>query len=311
MGIGFMSILFIEEYTHMAYSTTKTAYLILSIFSGTIIFDIIFEKSAWCRYLCPLGGMNGLFGMSSMIEMRANKHTCTTICTTHDCYKGTEKVGPCPMFLHLQFLSDNRDCKFCLTCIKNCTHSSTRLNLRIPGAEIISLKQPSLTGALISIVLCGLLIAEIFSKLNIGQVHFLYIFSIPIFFALSLNFISNYFTASITKSTVVEHLKHFGYTLLPLALFGHIALKFMEVFENMKGSLNLFGIYKLNYNLTNIMQLLLVIIGLFITQYLIYKVVQNRNIKNKQFQTFIIQRTVPLIFAVLYISLFLKVHRLL
>ncbi len=162
-----------------------------------------------------------------------------------------------------------------------------------------------------SIILSGLLVAEIFSKLDIGQVHFLYIFSIPIFFALSLNFISNYFTAFMSKNTTIEHLKHFGYTLLPLTLFGHIALKFMEVFENMKGSLSLFGIYKLNYNLTNIIQLLLVIIGLFITQYLIYKVVQNRNIKNRQFQTFIIQGMVPLIFAVFYVSLFLKVHRLL
>ncbi len=290
----------------MTYSTTKTAYLILGVFSGTIIFDIIFEKSAWCRYLCPLGGMNGLFGMSSMIEMRANKHTCTTICTTHDCFKGTEKVGPCPMFLHLQFLQDNRDCKLCLNCIKNCKHSATRLNLRIPGAEIISLKQPSLTGALISIALCGLLIAEIFSKLDIGQVHFLYIFTISILFALSLNFINNYFTSCMSKDTTIGHLKHFGYTLLPLTLFGYIALKFMEVFENMNGSFNLFGIYKLNYNLTTIIQLLLVVIGLFITQYLIYKVVQNRVIKNKQYRTFIIQGMVPLIFAVLYVSLFFK-----
>jgi hypothetical protein len=311
IGIGFISILFLESYTHMAHSINKTAYLIFSIFFAAIIADFIYEKSAWCRHFCPLGGLGSLFSMSSMIEIRTNKHTCSTICTTHDCFKGTEKVEPCPMFLHLQFLTDNRNCKVCLNCIKSCKHNATRLNLRIPGAEISSLNQPSLAGALMSIILSGLLVAEIFCKQDIGQVHFLYIFTIPIFFALSLNFISNYFTAFMSKNTTIEHLKRFGYTLLPLTLFGHIALKFMEVFENMKGSLDLFGIYKLNYNLTNIIQLLLVIIGLFITQYLIYKVAQNRVIKNKQYRTFIIQGMVPLIFAVLYVSLFLKVHRLL
>ena len=306
MSIGFIFILFMESYTHMAHSVNKTAYLIFSILFAAIIADFIYEKSAWCRHFCPLGGLGSLFSMSSMIEIRTNKHTCSTICTTHDCFKGTEKVGPCPMFLHLQFLSDNRDCKICLNCIKSCTHNATRLNIRIPGAEISSLNQPSLAGALISIILSGLLVAEIFSKLDIGQVHFLYIFSISILFALSLNFINNYFASFMSKDTTIGNLKHFGYTLLPLTLFGHIALKFMEVFENMNGSFNLFGIYKLNYNLTTIIQLLLVVIGLFITQYLIYKVVQNRVIKNKQYRTFIIQGMVPLIFAVIYVSLFFK-----
>lgn len=118
MGIGFISILFLEGYTHMAYSVNKTAYLMFSILFAAIIVDFIFEKSAWCRHLCPLGGMAGLFSMSSMIEIRSNRNVCTTICTTHDCFKGSEKADPCPMFLHLQFLSDNRNCKVCLNCIK-------------------------------------------------------------------------------------------------------------------------------------------------------------------------------------------------
>jgi len=306
MGIGFISILSLESYTNMAHSINKTAYLILSILFAAIIADFVFEKSAWCRYICPMGGLGSLFSMSSIIEIRANKHTCTTICTTHDCFKGTEKVEPCPMFLHLQFLSDNRDCKVCLNCIKNCNHNATQMNIRIPGAEIASLKQPSLAGAVMSILLSGLLVAEIFSKLDVGHVHFLYIVSFSLVFALSLNLISNYFTASMSSATAIEHLKHFGYTLLPLTLFGHIAFKFMAVFEDMKGTVNVLGIYRLHYNIISIIQLLLVTIGLFLTEYLIYKVVQNRIVIDKRIQLFAIQGTVPLIFAVLYLLLFFK-----
>ena len=304
MGTGFISILFIEEYTHMAASVSKTTYLTFSILFAAIIVDFIFEKSAWCRHLCPLGGMSGLFSMSSLIEIRANKNVCTTICTTHDCFKGSERANPCPMFLHLQFLSDNRDCKVCLNCIKNCTHHATRLNFRVPGAEISSLREPSLPGALFSIILSGLLVAKILSSIDIIQGNYPFIFSASILFALTLNITINYFTALILKETVIEHLKLFGYTLIPLILFGFISLYSIDVFGNVNGSLMIFNSYELNLNFTRAFQLLTVLTGLFITEYLIYKIIQNRITKSRQFQIFAIQGMVPLILSIIYIMLF-------
>ncbi len=303
MGIGFITILFLEEFTHMAYSTTKTAYLIFSVFLCTIIFDSLFEKAAWCRYLCPLGGLNGLFGMSSFLEIRANRNTCTTVCTTHDCFKGTESSGPCPMFLHLQFLSDNRNCKFCLNCIKNCKHNATRLNLRIPGAEIASLKEPSLTGALLSIALCGLLIAKMYSRPDMNNANFPFVFFISTLFAFSLSFVSNYIASSITRGLTTKYLKHFGYTLLPIALCGFIALTITEVFGDAKGSFMLFKFYELNFNVSYIVQSLFILFGLFITEYLIYRVVQDLVAQGKQILTLVIQGVVPFILAIVYISL--------
>jgi len=304
MGVGFICILFLEKYTHMAYSINKTAYLIFSILFAAVIVDFIFEKSAWCRHICPLGGMAGLFSLSSMIEIRSNRNTCTTICTTHDCYNGSERAGPCPMFLHLQFLSDNRNCKVCLNCIKNCTHNAPRLNLRIPGAEISSLKQPSLAGTLFSIILSGLLLAEILFQSVVGKAGFPLIFSASICFAMILNLSSNFLTALTSKETIIEHVKHFGYTLLPLTLFGFISLKAIDVFGNAEGSLMIFNIYKLNFNFTTAFQLIIILTGLLITEYLIYKIIQNKITKGKQSLVFVIQGMVPLIFSVIYIMLF-------
>ena len=304
MGTGFISILFLEEYTHMSASISKTAYLIFSILFAAIIVDLIFEKSAWCRHLCPLGGMSGLFSMSSLIEVRANRNVCTTICTTHDCFKGSERAGPCPMFLHLQFLSDNRVCKVCLNCIKNCAHLATRLNIRIPGAEISSLRQPSLPGAIFSIILSGLLIAEILTTTNIIQVSYLIVFSVSIIFALTLSLTINYFTALILKETATEHLKRFGYTLIPLILFGFISHYSTDVLGNVKGTLMIFNAYKLNLNFTTTFQLLTVLTGLFVTEHLIYKIILNKITKNRQLQIFAIQGTVPLVLSIIYITLF-------
>lgn len=300
MGVGFVSIFFVEEYTHMSHSTINTAYLIMSVFLGAIVFNVIFEKSAWCRHLCPLGGLGALFSMSSMLEIRANKNTCTTICTTHDCYKGSEKAGPCPMFLHLQFLQDNRYCKFCLNCIKSCNHNSPRLNIRIPGAEIATLKQPSLTGAVMAIILCGILIAEIPFKLGVVQKDFPFIFIVSVFFTLSLILLSISFIAYISGNTVIEHLKHFGYTLLPLTLSGFIALKLVEVLGNASGPILLLNIYKLNVTYLNVIQFFIVMAGLLTTEYLIYRIVQGKITKNRQLLAFAIIGVVPLVFSSVY-----------
>lgn len=114
-----------------------------------------------------------------------------------------------------------------------------------------------------SIALCGLLVAEILFKLDIIQTNFALIFFTSIFFALILNLISNYTTTLMTGGKIIEHLNHFGYTLLPLTLFGYISLKLIEVFGDVKGSLMLFKIYKFNFDFTNVTQILLVGIGLF------------------------------------------------
>jgi hypothetical protein len=48
----------------------------------------------------------------------------------------------------------------------------------------------------------------------------------------------------------------------------------------------------------------MVLTGLFITEYLIYKVIQNKTTKEKQSLVFVIQGSAPLIIAVIYIMLF-------
>jgi len=123
-----------------------TAYLssclLLLITAGAMIFSAIFERRFWCRYLCPIGGMNGLFAKLSMIELRAQQGTCSAECTTYQCYKGGPQkgegleTGGCPLYSHPAQLEDNRDCVLCMTCLKACPHRSVVLNLRPPGIEL-------------------------------------------------------------------------------------------------------------------------------------------------------------------------------
>jgi NAD-dependent dihydropyrimidine dehydrogenase PreA subunit len=125
-----------------------SACLLLLITAGAMIFSALFERRFWCRYLCPIGGMNGMFAKLSITELRAQQGTCSAECTTYQCYKGGPQKGEgqetdgCPLYSHPAQLEDNRDCVLCMTCLKACPHRSVELNLRPPGIELWTTHQP-------------------------------------------------------------------------------------------------------------------------------------------------------------------------
>ncbi|MEP0753295.1 sigma 54-interacting transcriptional regulator [Trichocoleus sp. Lan] len=138
----FVLIYLWEELWHLEDTAYLSACLLLLITAGAMIFSAIFERRFWCRYLCPIGGMNGLFAKLSMTELRAQQGTCSAECTTYQCYKGGPQkgegleTGGCPLYSHPAQLEDNKDCVLCMTCLKACPHRSVELNLRPPGIEL-------------------------------------------------------------------------------------------------------------------------------------------------------------------------------
>ncbi|QDZ39776.1 4Fe-4S binding protein [Euhalothece natronophila Z-M001] len=146
----FALILLWEELWHLQNTAYLSACLLLLITAGAIIFSLLFERRFWCRYLCPIGGMNGMFAKLSMTELRAQQGTCSAECTTYQCYKGGPEKGEgqettgCPLYSHPAQLEDNRDCVLCMTCLKACPHRSVEVNLRPPGIELWTTHQPRL-----------------------------------------------------------------------------------------------------------------------------------------------------------------------
>lgn len=118
-----------------------TGYIVLAITAGALLFSIFFKRRAWCRYICPLGGLNAIFAMPSVMELRANHHFCLNSCLDHTCYKGGEHEG-CPMFRHPFLVDNNRDCILCANCVKNCPHRSIQVNLRVAPQELWRIQSP-------------------------------------------------------------------------------------------------------------------------------------------------------------------------
>lgn len=159
----FMLIFLWEELWNLENTAYLSSCLLLLITAGAVIFSVIFERRFWCRYLCPIGGMNGLFAKLSMTELRAQQGTCSAECSTYQCYKGGPEKGEgqetngCPIYSHPAQLEENRDCVLCMTCLKACPHRSVEFNLRPPGIELWTTHQPrSYEVALLLLLLGGI-----------------------------------------------------------------------------------------------------------------------------------------------------------
>ena len=158
---GFAAILVWEAVGNLENSARLSSCLLLLITAGAVIASLRFEKRFWCRYLCPVGGMNGLFAKLAISELRAQAGTCSGSCSSYACFKGgpAEAEGMatagCPLGTHPAHLADNRNCVLCLTCAQACPHRSVTLRLRPPAADLQREMAPPAGEAGLILVLAG------------------------------------------------------------------------------------------------------------------------------------------------------------
>ncbi|MGR3320203.1 MAG: sigma 54-interacting transcriptional regulator, partial [Candidatus Anammoxibacter sp.] len=237
---GFALILSIEHILDMPNEPLVTAGLFLSILGFAVIFSILFDRAIWCRYVCPLGRMSGVYSKLSMVEVRANTSVCNSECRIPTCYNGTDENKGCPMYLGVFNMYTNEDCIMCGQCIKNCKHHSVHLNLRVPAAELfrdygldsyrkgaglaVAFFVPLLIAGVLSMNIVKLFI---FNKINVGvdnQILHYILFYIG-FYLFCFGLI--WFGARVVKSDVEksswERFIWFACSFIPIAFAGEIA----------------------------------------------------------------------------------------
>jgi len=228
-------IIWLETATDMRSSPFNTGLLLLTILALATIVSVIFERQSWCRYLCPLGGMMGVFAKVSPIELRADRNVCASQCTTNDCYVGTKDREGCPFGQMAPTLRSNRFCKLCANCVKNCPHDAINLSLRVPGREIWEMKQVGYVTAFLVISLFAGLMSELarptvafdrWSELFSGSpriVVFTLFFLLCIASANALVFIAAQISRRVASETTGENFARYGLALLPLVLTSYMA----------------------------------------------------------------------------------------
>ena len=228
-------IIWLETATNIRSSPFNTGLLLVSILGLAIIVSVIFERQSWCRYLCPLGGMMGVFAKVSPIELRADRNVCASQCTTNECFTGTDKSEGCPFGQMVPSLRSNRFCKLCGSCYKNCPHSAINLNLRVPGREIWEIRQAFAVTAFLVISMFGGLLSDllhksvIYEKLTILLPNLPELLRFTIFFVATLAIanllvlVSAVISSRASGDDTKENFARHGLALLPLVLTGYMA----------------------------------------------------------------------------------------
>mgnify|MGYP002629608665 CR=1 FL=1 len=114
----------------------RTAYMGLGMVALAVLFALLFDGKTFCRNVCPVGRISGVYANFSPLEVRArNPRSCRT-CTTEDCLNGNERGYPCPVGISLKTVADSTDCTFCTECVKSCDRQNVALNLRPFGTDL-------------------------------------------------------------------------------------------------------------------------------------------------------------------------------
>ncbi len=125
----------------------NTAYLLLFFTALAVIMGAVYEKRSFCRYICPIGLVLGVFSMLSAIELRCkSKKTCAD----HDikeCVLGNEAGKGCPVGEIPQTMERNNQCILCMECVKSCSKGNIRISPRMPGSDIVHSKKTHLDEA--------------------------------------------------------------------------------------------------------------------------------------------------------------------
>ena len=113
---------------------------LLTLVVIAVVVSLIFQKRAFCSYVCPVGHLLGLYALISPIEWRANNVSVCNACKTKDCVVKKNHyriVGrSCTSNLYPATIKENRDCLLCTQCLKACPYDNLRLSTRWPFADL-------------------------------------------------------------------------------------------------------------------------------------------------------------------------------
>lgn len=234
MAAGILFIIWIECVSNMRSSPYNLGLLLLFMFIIAFVLNTLFVRQTWCRYLCPLGGMTGLFARTSLLELRADSNVCLSKCSSHECYYGTPKAEGCAFGQVVATLHSNHFCKVCGNCVKNCPYDAVRLNLRIPGTELREVRHVRTGTGFLVLSLNGAVLSDILTRVpwydrllawspGSGTTKFtvLYIASIVIVNAMGVA--AAVLSQRAFRERLFENYSRFALALLPLTCMGFLA----------------------------------------------------------------------------------------
>ncbi len=298
IDLFFISITYSDHMWGIVESPRGSGYLLLLLVTMVVGTSVFYERRAFCKYLCFLGGLAGNYSRSGAVKVQATPEICKT-CKVQACFKGTEECEGCPMFQFPRTMESAAECNICGNCVKNCPNDSIKITTRIPTSELWGLKNPKLENASLAAVIMGIVFVQNITMLEpwqsilhaigkvTGTMNYSINFTVAFIIAMALPILLLLGTVKIASlfgldGTVKKNFTRFGYAIIPLDLAGHLAHNLFHIFTEGKAiwfnSMGLFGMESNPESLAlaststvQMIQYIIIGIGLIGTTYTTYR----------------------------------------
>ncbi|MCP4444964.1 MAG: 4Fe-4S binding protein [Myxococcales bacterium] len=251
--ILFIGLTWLELGFEVTTDPRATAYMGLAMIGMAVVFALLFDGKRFCAHACPVGRICGIYSTFAPVEIRGKKERVCQSCKTEDCLNGNEKGYPCPTGLSLKTITSSSMCTMCTECIKTCNKQNVAINLRPFGADLRDIKSPRIDEAWLAVSLLvltlfhGLTMTPAWESFMPGEwsllrwvgmslgVSRVVAFSLAMVVvcgaAIGLYWLACRATAWLGGKQVSPRLVfvNFAYSLLPVALFYHLAHNFMHL----------------------------------------------------------------------------------
>ncbi len=236
---SFLSITWADHMWGVVESPWGSGVLLLMLTTAVVVSGALWQRRAFCRYLCFLGGVSGNYSQTAIVSLRANQEICKTCTARAVCFNGSADVPGCPLFSFPRKLDSNAECNLCANCIKNCPNGAIELNVRKPTQELWFTSKPQVEVAFLAMAIMGIVLYQNVSMLEVwptvlhhvgGFLHTDYyplVFSATFAFAIAMQVgllaLASAVATRFSPQTMWQNFARFGYALIPLDIAVHMA----------------------------------------------------------------------------------------
>ncbi len=236
---------------------TYMAIYMLSIAIVSVFVGLLYKKNTFCKYVCPIGLLLGLYSKLSLFGLRTKKPSTCADCKDKSCidkhYTYNINAKSCGVGLYPAKIDSNSNCILCGGCVRSCSKFQNKSSSierpnpsyqRVPfAAELLSGKTLSWAEVAFLIMVSGFVISEVWTEWSTtkGILNSISAFAIEplgfvngrinsvlhgivIFLFLPLLFwLVPYFIVKIMGSTlkIKEYLTHYSLSFIPIVAAAH------------------------------------------------------------------------------------------
>ncbi len=250
-AVFFLVITWADFQFNLVNSPLNTAYFIVALLGVIVIISIIFERRSFCRYVCPITGLAGLYSMFAPFELRSKDREICKTCREKYCISGNEKGYPCPVFEYPGTMEKNTHCILCTECVKTCHRSNISFNLRSFAGDFLTISKTRTDEAVFVLILLGVTVFQtlimirpwtglttdlmIYTGAGYDSVRFILFIAVAAFPVLIYSAAIGVSKLLNRKVTFKDLFMGYAYSVIPLGLMMHLSHNLRHLLEEGTG----------------------------------------------------------------------------